>query len=440
VETKIVGQRLASSAVTEEIATARPGFSNDLCGSAGPSLGELARGGGSVLLVMGCAHERQQLAKFLTNLGCKALVAADSETTLRIARSEQLGLVVLETGLPGWDGFQVCGELRLDERTRHIPVVLLSPTIAAEEKIRGLRLGAVDYITKPCDWAEVAAQASSQLELGRVRDALVTANVDLRAEQGRRQAELRAAAAIQKSLLPRLTTEHFSDLSISWRFSPLDQVGGDLLGYAWLDEEHVATYVVDVCGHGLPAAMMTAAISISLAPSIDAGKGVQVKQRTAFSPKEMLERLDREYPIERFDRPFTISYLVFNRKTGEFRSSRAGHPMPIVIRRDGQIESIEAGGTIIGLDRMLPFDEEVGRLEPGDSILLYSDGVTECRNASNTYGLDGLCGLLRRSSGCSAEILCENIMADLLRFNAGAVMQDDVSVLALTYGATSASI
>jgi phosphoserine phosphatase RsbU/P len=348
---------------------------------------------------------------------------------------QQPDLLVLDIGLPGRDGFQICGQLRLDERTRHIPVILLSPTLEAEEKMRGLRLGAVDCITKPCDWAEVAAQACSQLELARVRSELVLANFDLLAVQAQHQAELKAAAAVQKSLLPRLATEHFKNLSISWRFSPLDQVGGDLLGYAWLDGDHLAAYVVDVCGHGLPAAMMTAAISISLAPSVAAGDGVQVKQRPAFSPKEMLEKLDREYPIERFDRPFTISYLVLNCKNGEFRCSRAGHPMPIIIRRASEIESIEAGGTMIGLDR-IPFEEGFGKLNPGDSILLYSDGVTECRNLSETYGLERLCGLLRRSSGCSPEVLCDNIMADLSRFNSGAAMQDDITILAFTYGAS----
>jgi sigma-B regulation protein RsbU (phosphoserine phosphatase) len=342
--------------------------------------------------------------------------------------------VVLDAGLRERDGFQICAELGLEERTRHIPVMLLSSTSGAGEKMRGLRVGAVDCITKPCDWTEVAAQVCSQLELERVRRELVLVNSDLLARQAQHQAELKAAAAVQKSLLPRRTAEKFENVSVAWRFLPLDHVGGDLLGYTWLDADHFAAYIVDVCGHGLPAAMMTAAISISLAPSVDAGDGVQVKRRIAFSPKEMLEKLDREYPIDRFDRPFTIAYLVLNRKTGEFRCSRAGHPMPIIIRSTGQLEAMEAGGTIIGLDRMLPFDEGVGILNSGDSILLYSDGVTECGNASGSYGLERLCSVLRPASGCSPQVVCERIVAELMRFNGSASMQDDVTMLALTYG------
>jgi sigma-B regulation protein RsbU (phosphoserine phosphatase) len=110
--------------------------------------------------------------------------------------------------------------------------------------------------------------------------------------------------------------------------------------------------------------------------------------------------------------------------------------MPIIIRRASETESVEAGGTMIGLDRILPFDEAVGRLNPGDSILLYSDGVTECRNLSETYGPERLCSVLRRSARCSPEVICDNIIEDLLCFNSGAAMQDDISILELTYSAS----
>ena len=439
-QTDVRGQSSTSVPVSDS--TSARSISFDCPGdAAGSPLGnDLSRGIGSVLLVIPDLHERQQLAKTLTNLGCKVSVAGDSETALRMTRSRQPDLLVIDIGLPGRDGLQVCAEIRLGGTAQHTPIVLLSSQFGPEEKMRGLRLGAVGYITKPCDWMEVAAQVCSQLELERVRRDLALANFDLRAKQAQHEAELKAAAAVQKSLLPSLTTQKFEDVSVSWRFLPLDQVGGDLLGYTWLDPDHLAAYVVDVCGHGLPAAMMTAAISISLAPSVEAGDGVQVKRRVAFSPKEMLEKLDREYPIERFDRPFTISYLVLNRKTGEFRCSRAGHPMPIVIRREGQVESLEAGGTLIGLDRLLPFDEDIGKLNRGDSILLYTDGVTECTNASDTYGLERLSSVLRRSPGVSSEALCKNLMADLVRFNGGAEMHDDVTILALTYGESQESL
>src|SRR5271156_2844216 len=247
----------------------------------------------TVLVVIADTNGREQLSNALANQGCKTLMAFDGEVALEIAKSKQPSLIVLHINLPGWDGFQICAEVRNDELLRHIPVILLSEGFRAEQKMQGFSLGAVDYITEPFNWAEVAAQVSSQLKLERASRELRVANFDLMTKQAQHQADLEAAAYIQKSLLPPRSTEKFEDITISWRSLPLDQVGGDLLGYAWLDEDHLAVYVIDICGHGLPAAMMTAAISISLAPSADDERR-PVKERTTFSPKRVLEALDRE--------------------------------------------------------------------------------------------------------------------------------------------------
>jgi sigma-B regulation protein RsbU (phosphoserine phosphatase) len=383
------------------------------------------RSKGTVLVVLAEADKRQQLAEALAHQGCGIWLAASAAMALEIARTRQPNLIVLETVLAGQDGFQVCAELHDNQVTRHIPVILLSPDAVAGDKIRGLRMGAVDYLAPPFDWPEVAAQICSQLKLDRLRGELEAVNCDLLAKQNRHQASMTAAAGIQQSLLPVNSVENFDDLRVAWEFLPLEQVGGDLLGYTWLDDDNLAVYVVDVCGHGLPAAMMTAAIASSLAPA--------TTPDALFSPGKMLEQLDREYPVERFDRPFTICYLVLNRRTGEFRCSRAGHPMPIIIRGGGQLESIEAGGTIIGLDRMLPFEEDTGRLSPGDSILLYSDGVTECTGNSGPFGLNGLTQLLRQCVGLPPASICGKIVTSLRQFTGGAAMQDDVTILALTY-------
>ena len=434
-ESSLVAPKLNEPAVMRSTA------SDGLRSPIKPLKGTSVNGLDTVLIVIADAHKRQHLADALAMQGCKSLMAGEAEEALEIAKSRQPSLIVLDISLPGKDGFEVCAELRDGEGSQHIPVILLSHGIGAAEKLRGLRLGAVDYINEPFDSAEVAAQVCSQLKLERVRRELTLANFDLMTKQAKHHADLAAAAAIQKSLLPQHPTEKLTDVSVAWRFLPLDQVGGDLLGYTWLDDDHLAAYVIDVCGHGLPAAMMTAAISISLTPSFGFDDGrASAKQRAAFSPGQVLEGLDREYPIERFERPFTITYLVLNRKTGEFRCSRAGHPMPIIVRKGGRLEAIEAGGTIIGLDHMLPFDEGTGKLESGDTILLYSDGVTECANESGTFGLEGLSRVLGQSSGCAPDAICERVMTELLRFNGGTAMHDDVTMLALSYDGSPRAI
>jgi phosphoserine phosphatase RsbU/P len=388
----------------------------------------------TVLVVMTDPIERRGLADALAKQGCHVHLAADGEVALQMICRRQPNLLILEIGIEGKDSFEVCADLRAHELLKHIPVILIARELIAEEKLKGFGMGAVGYLTKPFIWTEIAAQAMSQLKLEKVRRTLTVANLALVRKQDEHGTELRAAAEIQKSLLPPHISESFEGIRTSWMFLPLDHVGGDLLGYKWLDENYMAAYVADVCGHGLPAAMMTAAISISLTSSTQAyDQGLLPEKDTAFSPRRVLEQLDREYPLERFERPFTIAYLVLHRKTGEFRCSRAGHPMPLIIRKGGSLEPLEAGGSIIGLGRLLPFDESSGRLNPGDSILLYSDGITECSNSSGSFGIDGLSKVLSQCSGASPERVCQRIMAELFEFKGHAVLQDDVAMLVLTY-------
>ncbi len=407
---------------------------NTLRRQSGQWLTDNANTGDSVLVVLADAQRRQHLARSLEKNGSRILRAGDGESALQMIKFQAPNLILLEVGLAGKNGFEVCAELRDHEHSRNIPVILIGRGLVAEETLRGLKLGAVDYIAEPYNCAEVAARVRSQLRLERVRRDLKVANSNLIMRQVRHQTDLMAAANIQKSLLPRYSTENFEDVSVSWKFLPVDQVGGDLLGYTWLDEDHLAAYVIDVCGHGLPAAMLTAAISISLAPVARTDEERLIRQRQALCPRAVLEALDREYPLERFERPFTISYLVLNCKTGQFRCSRAGHPMPIIIRQEGRLESIDAGGTIIGLGHLVPFDEGVGKLNRGDTVFLYSDGVTECANESGTFGIEGLYRTLEQCWRSPAEVVCERVTSELRRFRGNNSIHDDVTLLALTYG------
>lgn len=192
-----------------------------------------------------------------------------------------------------------------------------------------------------------------------------------------------AAAGIQKSLLP-LNPPRISGLDVSWRFVPSEAIGGDVFNIFLLDEHHLGIYVLDVSGHGVQAALVTVSVSQMLLPHT----GLVVRKNPASvsgsditSPRDVMELLDTEYPMERFDKFFSMIYIVLDVRDGSFVICNAGHMPALVFRRDGRIEKLKRGGTVIGLGGILPFEQQNETLYKGDRLLLYTDGVTDFMNS-----------------------------------------------------------
>ena len=240
--------------------------------------------------------------------------------------------------------------------------------------------------------------------------------------------ELRAAAGIQQALLPQ-EPPPVPGLDFAWRFLPCEQVGGDLFQVHRLDDRHVGLYVIDVTGHGIPAAMLTAALAESLSPD---GHVLRRPDGTVRSPAEVLRALDREYPIERFERCFSIAYLLLDVETGLLRYSRAGHPMPVCVRRDGGTHALAEGGTLIGLGDMLPIDEGSIQLRPGDRMFVYTDGLVEAQDREGEiYGDDRVQQALAKARDLPLDGTCDALLSAVRRFSAGRELRDDAALVAL---------
>ncbi|MFI5396998.1 MAG: PP2C family protein-serine/threonine phosphatase [Candidatus Binatia bacterium] len=391
-----------------------------------------------ILIVDDSSVNRRILRSLLDKQGYELFEAADGASALDIARCQALDLALLDVMMPGLDGYQVCVALKADRRTADIPIIFLSALSDAISKTKGLELGAVDYIGKPFDGGEVLARVQSHLRIRRLTNELRNTNRDLVAKQRALDADLRAAASIQRSLVAKVPPS-INGLTIAWRFIPCDRIGGDIFNFAQLDEAHLAAYIVDVSGHGVPAAMVTVSVSQSLLPQaghILCSRGQSVEIR---SPSEVLEQLDREYPIERFEKHFTMCYLVLDHTNGRLRYSLAGHPMPVLLRSDGTLQLLEAGGPIIGLNGLLAFAQEELVLRPGDRLFLYTDGLVEFENLSgNTYGEPQLHEQVKLTQRQPLEEACDHIVASLQRFGEGCSLQDDVTLVAIEFqGATA---
>jgi len=389
--------------------------------------------GETVLVVDDTPVNQKLLSSILRRSGHGVEVAADGIQALAAVAASPPDLILLDVMMPGKDGFTVCAELKADPATADIPIIFLSAMGEVADKVKGLELGAADYIAKPFDSAEVLARTNTQLRLRRLNQSLVRANQDLKAKQLLLEEDLRAAADVQRALIPQVSPR-VRHLAVSWVFEPCSSIGGDIFNVVSLDDRHVGIYMLDVSGHGVPPAMVSVLASQSLTPN--AGIVVRSPEGSAplliSTPEEVLRALDREYPIDRFERFFTISYLVLEVETGRLTYSSAGHPPPVLLPRQGGLRLLEEGGGIIGVgDPVIDMGEV--QLEKGDRVFLYTDGITEYEDGEGGLYGPRLHELLQATRGLELPDVCERLRQSLRDFGRGTAPHDDVSLLAFEY-------
>jgi len=392
-----------------------------------------------ILIVDDSEDIRILLRRILKAAGYEVDEAADGEKALHDIAGITPDLVLLDIVMPGISGFEVCETIKRMDAAADIPVIFLSAKSDAADKIRGLEIGGSDYITKPFDKGEVLARVENQLKIRRLTRELVRTNIELTDKQKRLDDDLKAAAGIQQSLLPKNIPD-IKSLAIAWKFMPSYMIGGDIFNVFRLDESHVGIYMIDVSGHGVPSALITVSVSQTLNPD----SGNTTKKKTPgppgyeiISPKAVLEALDREYPIERFDKYFTIIYLIIDTKTGKLAYSNAAHPAPIILRSNGTSEYLDKGGTIVGMNNIVPFEEEQITLHKGDKVILYTDGIIEYQNNSGEYfGEDRFYSILKGSRKENVEALLDGILDSIADFGKGREFQDDITLIAIEYKGT----
>ena len=249
---------------------------------------------------------------------------------------------------------------------------------------------------------------------------------------------LQSAAHIQRSLIPSTPPSYYK-LHFSWQFVPCKKVGGDLFYVAALDEQTIMTYLLDVSGHGLASAMVSVAVHQSLSPTTGRLLKRPLGHRPFYRiipPKEVLAALDREYPFERFEEFFTMSYLLFNPQTGQARYANAGHPPPLLLRSDGSLERLDRGGPIIGVGRGDDFMDGECQLKEGDRLYLYTDGLIEQMDQSGQgYGEARLVAALYDCRGESIDQACQGALESQRQHAGGVPPADDVTLIGIEFSA-----
>jgi sigma-B regulation protein RsbU (phosphoserine phosphatase) len=401
----------------------------------------------NTVLVVDDSPENIDLLGGVLNPDYKIKVALNGEKALQIAGTEKPpDIILLDIMMPGMDGYEVCRRLKADTKTRDIPVIFVTSMSEVEDETKGLALGAIDYITKPIRSPIVQARVKSHIELKAARESLKNQNkileqrveertrevldlqrveFELRAAQEKVEYELNIAAQIQRSILP----SNFPAFSERGEFDlfammiPAREVGGDFYDFFFVDDDHLAVIIADVSDKGVPAALFTM-ISRTIFRSI-------VRQHK--SPSQVLTETN-DLLCEENDTGMFVTVLIayYHLPTGQFTYSNGGHNPALLFGSDGTSkELVRKHGPALGVRPGLTYKEDAETLEPGQFLVLYTDGVTEASSPQNElYGLDRFAKLVSSCKSLKLSQMFNHIDKDLKKFQQGNQF-DDITVLAL---------
>lgn len=296
----------------------------------------------------------------------------DPTKALDMARRIHPTLILQDLIMPGIDGLTLVKFFRAAEATRRIPLIVLSTKEDPATKAEAFSRGVNDYLVKLPDKVELIARIRyhskayiTLLERNETYDALL-------ASQAALESELKQAAAYVRALLPvRLK----GDIRTDWEFIPSTSLGGDSFGYHWIDEDHFAMYLLDVCGHGIGAALL----SISV---INALRSESLNHVDFRDPAQVLTELNQVFKMENHnDMFFTIWYGVYHKQKGEIVYAGGGHPPAIAITGETSETAVPvklAGeGFIIGAMPDKDYPVASFSLKPFTRLYIFSDGIYE---------------------------------------------------------------
>jgi sigma-B regulation protein RsbU (phosphoserine phosphatase) len=293
-----------------------------------------------------------------------------------------------------------------------------------------------DILTDPHNQELLAGKIHSLLTIRKLSRQLSATRHQLSHYQGELQDALQSAAHIQHSLIPTHQPS-YANLRYSWKYMPCKKVGGDLFNIVQLDEQTVMTYLIDVSGHGMSSAMVTVSVHQSL--STHTGHLVKrpIKQPPFYEitpPGQVLQELETEYPFERFEEFFTISYVLINPHTGQLRYCNGGHPPPLLLRSDGSVERLHCGGTVIGVGNLVDFTEGETCLRQGDRLFMYTDGITEhIGKDGEVYGEGLFLNSLIAQQEKPLNATIQDSLIAMREFGGSTLPSDDVTLIGMEF-------
>jgi sigma-B regulation protein RsbU (phosphoserine phosphatase) len=310
---------------------------------------------------------------FSTDPAIAFLLCRDVPESLAAAGGFKPTVLVLNPGIAGNDATALIRLLRSDTKTGSIPLMVLSPEEISSGREKVFEAGADDYLVPLPGKTELLARLRHHSRIHHCQLQRDEAQAALQVQQGLLAKELGEAAGYVSSLLPA-PIKNEKGISADWRYIPSSSLGGDTFSYLWLDENRFILELLDVCGHGVGAALLSMSV-INTLRSRNA-----LRERKPRPPAEVLSSLNTSFPMENNNQMyFTMWFGVFDITTRELTYASGGHPPAIALAPDGTVSLLSTPGLVIGALPEAVYTERTVILQPGTRIFLFSDGCYEVR-------------------------------------------------------------
>lgn len=341
----------------------------------------------------------------------------------KLEEHRDITVVLSDINMPEMDGLTLLQ--RINERNNPMLKSVIISAYGDMENIRtAMNRGAFDFLTKPIDFTDL------ELTVRRTMDQLEVTRLALksRKELLAVQCDLETATRIQQSLLPKTfpAFPHRPEIDLFAEMVTAKEVGGDFYDYYFIDEDRLAFAVGDVSGKGIPAAIYMA-VSRTLLKAIAS---------QVVNPGEVLRKLNTLLIPESESATFvTVFFGVLNIRTGEMQFCNGAHNSPYLLKTTGAVEQLPlTDGSILGKIPHMDFETKRVKLDKGDTLYLYTDGVTEAMDPESAQYEDvRLKSYLGSARTLSIRELIQGNIQDLKKHTRGANQSDDITLLALRY-------
>ncbi|MCP4138168.1 MAG: SpoIIE family protein phosphatase [bacterium] len=324
-------------------------------------------------------------------------------------------LILSDVMMPEMNGYELTQRVKNDPILKNIPIILLTAKAETADTIEGFEHGADDYVAKPFNSQELLIRINSIFTLKENERKLFERNVTI-------EKELEIARLLQQKLLPGSLPE-IPGYNSHVEYIPMDKVGGDLYNF-FDDDDTIELFMADVSGHGLPGAFLSTITKMAL-ESIEARR----------SPGTVLEKVNKiicKFTV--LGNYVTTFFCTIDKKTNVMNYCNGGHFPPMVYREKTNeifdLIDLKSKNPPLGWFENKTYSEITFQLEPADRLILYTDGIFECRNTiDEEYGIERFAQFCRSHRGLSPAEFTESIFNHVKDFAGSEHFDDDVCLL-----------